>query len=308
MSTGWSLWVMFLIVLNLGITLFLFLWGPRAKIPVLPDGTSGHVWAHGALREGVRKLPLWWVLFSAAMFVCGFAYLALYPGFGNHKGVLGWTAHGELARDVAANDAKLDELLVRFRQYPVEQLAGDPSAIQMGKRLFLDNCEACHGREGRGNMRLGAPNLTDHDWLYGGDGKAILTSIQNGRAGVMPPWASLGEQNVKNLAQYVLSLSGAPHDAAKAAAGQPLFATCAACHGPEGKGNQALGAPNLTDDIWLHGGTVADIEQTIGGGRQGAMPAWSSRLSDDQMRALAAYVYHLAHPATVAAPDAQASR
>lgn len=308
MSTGWSLWVMFLIVLNLGITLFLFLWGPRAKIPVQPDGTSGHVWAHGVLREGVRKLPLWWLLFSGAMFIVGFAYLALYPGFGNHKGILGWTAHGELARDVAANDAKLDELLVRFRQYPVEQLAGDPSAIQMGKQLFLDNCEACHGREGRGNTLLGAPNLTDHDWLYGGDGKTILTSIQNGRAGVMPPWASLGEQNVKNLAQYVLSLSGAPHDAAMAAAGQPLFATCAACHGPEGKGNQALGAPNLTDTIWLHGGTVADIERTIGGGRQGAMPAWSSRLTEDQMRVLAAYVYHLAHPATAAAPDVQAAR
>ncbi|MFK2902552.1 cytochrome-c oxidase, cbb3-type subunit III [Dyella ginsengisoli] len=308
MSTGWSLWVMFLIVLNLGITLFLFLWGPRAKIPTLPDGTSGHVWAHGTLREGVRQLPLWWVLFSASMFVAGFAYLALFPGFGNHKGILGWTAHGELARDVAANDAKLDELLVRFRQYPVEQLAGDPAAIQMGKRLFLDNCEACHGREGRGNTLLGAPNLTDQDWLYGGDGKAILTSIQNGRAGVMPPWASLGEQNVKNLAQYVLSLSGAPHDAAKAAVGQPLFATCAACHGPEGKGNQALGAPNLTDDIWLHGGTVADIERTIGGGRQGAMPPWSSRLTEDQMRVLAAYVYHLAHPAAAAAPDAQAAR
>lgn len=296
MSAGWSLWVMFLIVLNLSITLFLFLWAPRAKIPVQPDGTSGHVWAHGVLREGVRRLPLWWVVLSAAMFVAGFAYLALYPGFGNHQGALHWTAHGELADDVAANDAKLDELLLRFREYPVEQLAGDPAAIQMGHRLFLDNCEACHGREGHGNVIVGAPNLTDDDWLYGGSGKDILTSIEHGRAGVMPPWASLGEQNVKNLAQYVLSLSGSPHDAAMAAAAKPLFATCAACHGPEGKGNPALGAPNLTDHIWLHGGTVADIERTIRGGRQGAMPAWDKRLSEDQMRVLAAYVYHLAHP------------
>jgi cytochrome c oxidase cbb3-type subunit 3 len=296
MSTGWSLWVMFLVVLNLGITLFLFLWAPRAKIPVQADGTSGHVWAHGVLREGVRRLPLWWVVLSAAMFVVGFAYLVLYPGFGNHKGTLHWTAHGELARNVAANDAKLDELLLRFREYPIEQLAGDPAAIQMGHRLFLDNCEACHGREGRGNVIVGAPNLTDDDWLYGGSGKDILASITHGRAGVMPPWASLGEQNVKNLAQYVLSLSGSPHDAAMAAAAKPLFATCAACHGPEGKGNPALGAPNLTDHIWLHGGTVADIERTIRGGRQGAMPAWDKRLSEDQMRVLAAYVYHLAHP------------
>jgi len=296
MSAGWSLWVMFLVVLNLGITLFLFLWAPRAKIPVRPDGTSGHVWAHGVLREGVRRLPLWWVVLSAAMFFAGFTYLVLYPGFGNHKGTLHWTAHGELARNVAANDAKLDELLLRFREYPIEQLAGDPAAIQMGHRLFLDNCEACHGREGHGNVIVGAPNLTDDDWLYGGSGKDILTSIEHGRAGVMPPWASLGEQNVKNLAQYVLSLSGSPHDAAMAAAAKPLFATCAACHGPEGKGNPALGAPNLTDHIWLHGGTVADIERTIRGGRQGAMPAWDKRLSEDQMRVLAAYVYHLAHP------------
>ncbi len=300
MSSGWSLWVMFLIVLNLGITLFLFLWAPRVKIPTLPDHTSGHVWAHGALREGVRKLPQWWVWFSAAMFVSGFAYLALYPGFGNHKGMLGWTSHGELARDEAANNARMDELLVRFREYPVKQLADDPAALQMGGRLFVDNCAACHGRGGYGNVKLGAPSLIDDDWLYGGSGKDILASIHDGRSGLMPPWASLGEDNVKNLAQYVLSLSGAPHNEAAAAAAKPLFATCAACHGAEGKGNPALGAPNLTDHIWLHGGKLADIERSIGGGRQGAMPAWSKRLSDDQVRVLAAYVYHLSHEGDVA--------
>lgn len=300
MSAGWSFWIMFLVVLNMGISLFLFLWGPRAKIPTLPDGTSGHVWAHGTLREGVRKLPLWWLLLSAAMFVSAFVYLYRYPGFGNHKGSLGWTSHGELARDVAANNAKLDDLLLRFREYPVAMLANDADALQMGGRLFVDNCAACHGRAGHGNVKLGAPSLIDDDWLYGGTGKDILASIQNGRAGMMPPWSSLGEQNVKNLAQYVLSLSGSPHDATMAAAGQPMFATCAACHGPQGKGNQALGAPNLTDHVWLYGGSVADIERTIGGGRNGAMPAWGRRLSDDQMRVLAAYVYHLAHQGDVA--------
>ncbi|KQZ77802.1 cytochrome C oxidase Cbb3 [Rhodanobacter sp. Root561] len=296
MSTGWSLWVMFLVVLNMGITFFLFLWGPRAKIPTLPDGTSGHVWAHGVLREGVRKLPLWWVVFSGAMFVAGFVYLALFPGFGSFKGVLGWTSHGELARNVAANEAELAPLMERFKLYPVEQLASDPAALQMGKVLFEDNCAACHQRSAKGNVALGAPNLADSDWLYGGGGSDITTSIHDGRSGVMPPWASLGADNVKNLAQYVLSLSGAPHDAAKAAAGQPMFATCAACHGADGKGNPALGAPNLTDQVWLHGGSVADIEKTIGEGRQGHMPAWSPRLSDDQIRVVAAYVYQLSHP------------
>ncbi|WP_449429462.1 cytochrome-c oxidase, cbb3-type subunit III [Rhodanobacter umsongensis] len=297
MSNGWSLWVMFLVVLNLGITLFLFLWGPRVKIPTLPDGTSGHVWAHGVLREGVRRLPRWWIVLSASMFVAGFTYLALYPGFGNHKGLLGWTSHGELARDVASNDAKLGELMNRFNLYPVEQLAGDPAAQQLGRRLFEDNCAACHGYAGKGNQLLGAPDLTDQDWLYGGTGKDITTSIHDGRGGVMPPWASLGEDNVNNLVQYVLSLSGSPHNEAMAAAGKPLFATCAACHGPDGKGNQAVGAPNLTDHIWLYGGTVADIHQTIHDGRQGHMPTWSPRLSDDQIHVVAAYVYHLSHDA-----------
>jgi cytochrome c oxidase cbb3-type subunit 3 len=304
-STGWSLWVMFLVVLNMGITLFLFLWGPRAKIPTLEDDTTGHVWAHGTIREAVRKLPLRWLLLSGAMFVGGFAYLVLYPGFGNHKGLLGWTAHGELAKDEAANEARLDELVLRFRQYPVEQLAGDPAAQQMGERLFVDNCAACHGRGGHGNVALGAPSLSDDDWLYGGSGKDILASIHDGRSGLMPPWASLGQDNVTNLAHYVLSLSGSSHDQGRAVAGQPLFATCAACHGPQGKGNPALGAPNLTDRIWLHGGRFEDVVRSIGGGRQGHMPAWNKRLTDDQIRVLAAYVYHLSRHGDA---TAQASR
>ncbi|MDO1528462.1 cytochrome-c oxidase, cbb3-type subunit III [Fulvimonas sp. R45] len=297
MSTGWSLWVMFLVVLNLGITLFLFLWGPRAKIPSLPDQTTGHVWAHGTLREGLRPLPRWWLLLSASMFVAGIGYLVLYPGFGNHKGLLHWTAHGELARAVAANDAKLEPLMRRFALYPVEQLAGDPAAQQLGRRLFDDDCAACHGRGARGNQALGAPDLTDADWLYGGTGQDIATSIHDGRGGVMPPWGSLGEPTVKNLAQYVLGLSGAPHDAKMAATAEPIFkATCAACHGPDGKGNQGVGAPNLTDHVWLHGGRLADIEATIRDGRQGHMPDWDKRLDDGQIHVLAAYVYHLSHP------------
>lgn len=295
MSNGWSLWVMFLVVLNLGISLLLFLWAPWAKIPTRPDGTTGHVWAHGTILEGLRQLPRWWIWFSASMFASAFAYLYLFPGFGNHKGALNWTSHGQLTRAVAANDTKLEPLMERFRLYPVEQLAEDPQALQMGQVLFEDDCAACHQRSAKGNILVGAPNLTDNDWLYGGTGKDITTSIHDGRGGVMPPWASLGEDNVNNLVQYVLSLSGSPHDEAKAAAAKPLFATCAACHGADGKGNPAIGAPNLTDHIWLHGGTVADIHATIHDGRQGHMPAWSPRLSDDQIRVVAAYVYHLSH-------------
>ncbi len=296
MNTFWSAWIMFLVVLNLSITLFLFVWGMRVKIPTLPDGTSGHVWAHGVLREGVRKLPLWWVVMSASMFAIGFTYLALYPGFGSFKGLLGWTAHDELARDTASNEVVLSDLMQRFSLYSVEQLSHDSSATHMGARLFGDDCAACHGRQARGNALLGAPDLTDGDWLYGGDGKAIMASILDGRHGSMPAFgASFGEPGVTNLANYVLSLSGAAHDAAKAASGKPLFTVCAACHGVEGKGNPALGAPNLTDQIWLYGGDIATIEETIRKGRGGVMPAWRARLGENDARLIAAWVYAQSH-------------
>jgi len=303
MSGFWSAWIMFLVVLNMGITFFLFIWGQRVKIPVQQDGTSGHVWAHGVLREGVRKLPLWWVLLSGGMFAVGFTYLALYPGFGRFKGVLGWTAHGELARDSEANAEKLAPLMRGFALYPVEKLAGDPAATRMGERLFIDNCAACHGRDAHGNAALGAPNLADDDWLYGGDGKAIMTSILDGRHGTMPPFgATFGEAGVGNLANYVLSLSGAPHDDAKATAGKAMFTVCSACHGPEGKGNPALGAPNLTDTTWLYGGDLATIEKTIRDGRGGVMPAWRSRLGEDDARVIAAWVYSLSRHDAAASP------
>jgi cytochrome c oxidase cbb3-type subunit 3 len=296
MWSFWSLWVMFLVVLNMGVTFVLFLWAPRAKVPVKPDGTTGHVWAHGAIREGLNNLPRWWIVLSGTMFASAFTYLWLFPGFGAHKGRLGWTARGQLANEVARNDARLDPLLERFRMYDVEQLSRDEQALQMGKVLFEDNCAACHGRSAHGNVALGAPNLADHDWLYGGSGKDVTASITHGRAGAMPAWNALGEETVNTLTEYVLKISGQPHDAGMAAAAAPIFkGTCAACHGAEGKGNQGVGAPNLTDAIWLHGGTRADIHKTIHDGRQGHMPNWDKRLSEDDIRVTAAYVYSLSH-------------
>jgi len=278
-STFWSIWIMALAVTNMGITLFLFLWGQRVEIPVLPDGTTGHVWAHGVLRESVRKLPRWWVWMSASMFAIGVVYLALYPGFGSHKGLLGWTSHGELARDVANNRATARGFDAYYLSVAPAELASNPAAVQLGERIFIDNCAACHGRHAQGNKLLGAPNLIDADWLYGGDDATVKTSILNGRHGTMPPLGeALGEAGVGNVANYVLGLSGAAHDAQAAAAGQPMFALCAACHGPDGKGNPALGAPNLTDTVWLYGGDLAAIKQTIVAGRSGVMPAWQSRL------------------------------
>lgn len=296
MSGGWSTWVICLIVFNMGITLFLFLWGPRAKIPTQPDGTTGHVWAHGVLRESVRPLPRWWIVMSTCLFIAGFAYLALYPGFGGFKGALGWTSQAQHAEQVAANDKRIDGAMERFGTRSTEELAKDSDARSMGKVLFDENCAACHGREARGNPLLGAPDLTDNDWLYGGDGAAITASILDGRHGVMPPWGpQFGADGVENLANYVLSLSGAQHDSAKAEAGKALFTVCAACHGPDGKGNPALGAPNLTDNTWLYGGTLATVEESIRNGRSGTMPAWRARLGEPNARVVAAYVYSLSH-------------
>jgi cytochrome c oxidase cbb3-type subunit 3 len=300
MSSFWSAWIKFLVVLNMGITLFLFVWAQRVKIPTHPDGTTGHVW--GSVREGLRNLPVWWAVWSGSMFAIGFTYLALYPGFGSFKGLLGWTSHGQLAHATAVNDQKLDVLMHGYLSQSVEQLANDATARRIGQRLFIDNCAACHGREARGSQLLGAPNLTDAVWLYGGDGQSILNSITNGRQGVMPPFiGAFGESGVDNLANYVLSLANAPHDATKAAAGKALFTVCSACHGPEGKGNQIIGAPNLTDRIWPYGDDIATVEETIRHGRHGVMPAWDKRLDASQLRVIAAWVYGQSHNHAVAA-------
>lgn len=297
MSNGWSLWVMFLVVLNMGITFILFLWAPHAKVPTLPDGTTGHSWANGALREGMHRLPTWWIVFSAAMFVAGVAYLVLFPGFGNFKGLLGWTSHGQLAQEAASNDALLAATFRRLDKASVEQLAADRDAVAMGEVLFRDNCAACHGRDARGSRLLGAPHLTGPTWLYGGDGQTILTTILDGRRGMMPAWGpQYGDEGVANLANYVLGLAGAPHDSAKAAAGKAVFTTvCAACHGADGQGNPAVGAPNLTGKSWLYGGDLETLETTIRDGRGGIMPAWRTRLGENEARVVAAYVYSLSH-------------
>lgn len=290
MSRFWSGWVMFLVVLNLGITLFLFVWAQRLRIPTRADGTTGHVWAHGVLREGVRRLPLWWVLFSAAIFLVGVVYLVLYPGFGGYEGRLGWTATSEWQRDALANDAKLHAALQPLGSLSVDELAQNETARSLGQRLYLDNCAACHGAAAQGNQSIGAPNLVDGDWLHGRD--ALMASILDGRTGAMPAWApALGAQGVKEVASYVLSLGGVDAPADWIAAGKTRYETvCAACHGIDGRGNPALGAPDLTDAVWLYGNDFANVAASIADGRTGVMPAWRERLGEEQVRTIAAWL------------------
>jgi len=259
--------------------------GPSAE-------TTGHVW-DGDLGEYNNPLPRWWLWMFYISVAFAIGYLALYPGFGNLGNRLGWSSSGELAQQQQVAEAQAQQLMSTFRDKSIEQLRTDPAAHSMGRNLFVNNCANCHGADGHGNV--GFPNLADNDWLYGGSPEQIQTTISGGRVGVMIPWGDvLGSDGVENVLAYVLSLSGRSVPAGDLVAGKQIFTTnCVACHGVDGKGSQALGAPNLTDNIWLYGGSVEAIRNSIAHGRQGQMPAQLARLGAERIRVLTAYVLSL---------------
>jgi cytochrome c oxidase cbb3-type subunit 3 len=290
MSAFWNWYIVLLVVANVVGLVWLLLATARGKHGEgVTQDTTGHVWDED-LTELNNPLPLWWLglfLISVVFTAC---YLVFYPGLGAYAGTLGWTSNKEVAADLAENNRKLELVFARFRDQPIEHLEHDQQAMTLGHNVFVNNCAACHGSDARGAK--GYPNLTDTDWLYGGAPETVVTTIAKGRSGTMPPWgAVLGDKGVEEVANYVLTLSGQKADAELAAAGKTRFATmCIACHGPEGKGNPALGAPNLTDDIWLYGGTLDDIKASIKNGRNGRMPAWEGALGMDRVRLAAAWV------------------
>ncbi|MDP2025973.1 cytochrome-c oxidase, cbb3-type subunit III [Sulfuriferula sp.] len=256
-----------------------------------------HTW-DGDLQDLNNPLPRWWLGLFYSTMVFALVYLALWPGLGNFAGVLGWTSKGEYEAEVKAAEAKFQPVYAGFMKQDIATVAANPEARAIGRNLFLTYCSQCHGSDAAGAK--GFPNLTDHDWLYGGDPDTIKTTIAEGRGGVMPPiGAALGEQKTKDVANYVLSLSGRKHDATRAAAGKTIFAeNCAACHMPGGTGMQAMGAPNLTDKVWLYGGSEATIIETITKGRNGMMPAMTQTLGttsnkEAKLHLLTAYVYGL---------------
>jgi cytochrome c oxidase cbb3-type subunit 3 len=254
--------------------------------------TSGHVWDED-ITEYNNPMPAWWMWLFWLTIVFGFAYLALYPGLGSYQGTLGWTQVGQLAEENAQAQKAYGPLYEGFAAQDVVALSKSPEALAVGQKLFLNNCAQCHASDGGGSR--GFPNLTDKDWLWGGTPEAIKASITDGRTGVMPPLAPvLGEQGVKDAAHYVLSLSGQAHDSIRKARGETLFkSTCAACHGADGKGNPALGAPNLTDRIWLHGSGEYAIAEQIAKGRMNQMPAHKDILTPAKIHLLTAYVLSL---------------
>lgn len=294
MSTFWSLWIIGLTSTNLALLLWVLL--ANRKVAIRDDqdpanNTTGHV--YDGIEEYDNPLPRWWFNLFIGTFIFAGIYLLLYPGMGAFPGLWGWTSEGELRQHQAQAEERYADRFGVYANTPLEELAQDPQANRMGQRLFANNCAVCHGSDGGG--AYGFPNLTDNDWLWGGSPEQIKKSITDGRRGVMPAWGSaLGEQGVADVAEYVLSLSGRDHDAAAAERGvRPFAQFCSTCHGPQGKGNQMLGAPNLTNDIWLYGGEARDIRQTIRDGRTGVMPAQREMLREDRIHLLAAYVYSL---------------
>jgi len=293
MSTGMNLFVILLIVVNIAGCFWLLVANRRVKVdPSKEKQSLGH--AFDGIEELNNPLPAWWTWLFVLTIVFGVVYFVLYPGFGTATGALGWSSAGQYEAEVAEADAQWGPIFARYSAMPIEDLQDEPQALRMGSRIFANNCSPCHGSDARGG--IGYPNLTDNDWLYGGQPTDIVTTITHGRNGNMPPFGAAvgGEPGIAAVAEYVLSLSGRDHDAALAAEGQPHFkAICSACHGQDGKGMTALGSPNLTDDIWLHGGRREDIQARVRGSIVNQMPAWGPILGPERVHLAAAYVFSL---------------
>ncbi|OOE92825.1 MULTISPECIES: cytochrome-c oxidase, cbb3-type subunit III [unclassified Salinivibrio] len=323
MSTFWSIFVTVIVLGTIAGCAALIIWTTKDKMGVAEGDDMGH--DYDGIRELNNPLPKWWSYMFWATLVFGLGYLTLYPGLGNFAGVLGWKSSyqnvsnvdesrelmakaqeaqhiNQYAMELDAADKVFGEA---FRQLayqedgkslrPITQIARNEEALKVGQRLFSQNCAACHGSDARG--QAGFPNLTDDAWLYGGEPETIKATLLHGRKGNMPAWLdTMGEEGVQEVAAYALSLSGRKVDPQMAAKGKTRFVVCAACHGTDGKGNPAFGAPDLTDNIWLYGGSRRAVEQTIRGGRQGVMPAWEAHLGEEKIQILSAYVWRLSNP------------
>ena len=293
-SDFWSFYVAGITILGI-IGCGVLLWmTARKKVESASDNTTGHVWDED-LREMNNPMPRWWMWLFVITIIFAFAYLAIYPGLGKYSGQLNWSQTGAYDAEVAKANAELEPLYARFASMKPQEIAVDPQALAIGERLFMNNCAQCHGSDSHGSK--GFPNLTDNDWLHGGSPEKIHETLVLGRVGNMPPMAAAvgTPDEVRNLANYVLSLSGSPHDSLRASLGKPKFAACAACHGMDAKGNTALGAPNLTDDIWLHGWGEAAIVNIVNNGKVNMMPAQAEKLTEAQINVLAAYVWGMSN-------------
>lgn len=292
MSAFWSFWIIALTTLMV-VGMCWILLANRKTTGSGPDTTTGH--NYDGIEEYDNPLPAWWFYLFVITIVFAIGYVIAFPGLGSFQGVLNWSSAGELQKDIAEADAQYGPLFTKYANMPIVEVAKDPQALKMGQRLFATYCAQCHGADARGSF--GFPNLADNDWLYGGEPERIEQSIAHGRTGAMPAWESaLGNQGVLDVASFVVTLSGRQADEKSAQAGKEKFAMyCVGCHSADGKGNQQMGAPNLTDGVWLYGGSPLMIQQTIRHGRNNMMPTWIDRLGNERVHLLAAYVYGVSH-------------
>jgi cytochrome c oxidase cbb3-type subunit 3 len=295
----WSYYVGALTLVSILACLFLLWITARSKGVAGPDNTTGHVWDVD-LREMNNPMPRWWMWLFVATIVFSLLYLVAYPGLGSYEGEMRWSTRAEYAGEIEKANAELAPMYAQFTARKPEELAGDAGAMAVGERLFMNNCSQCHGSDARGSK--GFPNLADADWLHGGSPAKISETITLGRHAAMPPMAAAvgSADDVRNVAHYVLSLSGSPNDSVRAQLGKSKFTACGACHGVDGKGNQALGAPNLTDDVWLHGWGEPAIVSIINSGKTNDMPGQAGKLTEAQIHVLTAYVWGLSNKPLVA--------
>lgn len=291
-SGFWDIYIAVITVVSI-VACAVFLKMQSVRRVVEPELT-GHVWDEN-LQEYNNPMPRWWAWLFYLTILFAIGYLVLYPGLGSYTGTLGWTQVKQLEDETQRADAQFGPIFEKFAAQDIETLAKNPEALAIGQKLFLNYCSQCHASDAGGSA--GFPNLTDISWLWGGSPEAIKTSITEGRLGVMPPWGTvLGEQGVKDAAHYVMSLSGMAADSIRVARGKETFdKICVACHGPDAKGNPAMGAPDLTDKDWLHGGAEPQIIETITKGRTDQMPAHKDILSPAKIHLLTAFVYSLSH-------------
>jgi len=291
-SSFWNYYIIIPTVLGIIACFLLIRWLSSMRADEIGKPT-GHVWDED-LQELNNPLPRWWLMLFYLTLFFGIGYLLLYPGLGSFRGMLGWTSTGQYQAEVDRADNQYGPLFKRYANMDIVAVAADPDARRMGERMFVNYCAQCHGSDARGAR--GFPNLRDNDWLYGGDPQVIQQTILDGRNGVMPAWQDAlgGEAGVADVAEYVFTLAGRDADTEAAARGKQKFdMLCVACHGAGGTGNQALGAPNLTDNIWLYGGSKVRVMETIAQGRNGKMPPHRDFLGEEKVHLLAAYVYSL---------------
>jgi len=300
-SDGWSLYVAAATLVGILACLLLLWITARKKIVSAGDNTTGHVWDDD-LREMNNPMPRWWMWLFVGTIIFSLLYLVAYPGLGTYPGELQWSSTAEYNAEVKQANQELAPLYAQFTAKKAEDVAGDPNAMAIGERLFMNNCAQCHGSDARGSK--GFPNLADGDWLHGGAPAKIAETIQSGRTGSMPPMAAAvgTADDVRNVAHYLLSLSKSPHDSVRAQLGKSKYTACAACHGMDGKGNPAIGAPNLADDTWLHGWGEQAIVNIVNNGKTNQMPAQQGKLTEAQIHVLSAYVWGLSNAAQPVSP------